>query len=124
MVGGPSSAPEYQTTVVATDAVAELCPLGGEPRCRRSRCQEGCEPSNGRARGRVEEEVVAGGDDDEHHERRVERSDRADEQASTVAEQSDGNEQRVDDAHAGHRGVQAALAALKAPPVRRPSLRP
>ena len=44
----------------------------------------------GRPRG-VEEEVVAGGD--EHHERRVERPDRADEEASTVADQAGGDDQ-------------------------------
>jgi hypothetical protein len=76
---------------------------------RWSRYQEDCErdsePRDERARGSVEEEVVAGGDDDEQHKRRVERSDRADEQASTVAEQASGDDQRVADVHAGHGGV-------------------
>jgi hypothetical protein len=39
------------------------------------------------------------------HERRVERSDRADEQASTVAQQAGGDDQRVADVHAGNGGV-------------------
>ena len=58
-----------------------------ELRRRWSPCQDGCERGrehgDERARGGVEEELVAGGDDDEQHERRVNRSDRADKQAST-----------------------------------------
>ncbi len=58
--------------------------------------------------------MVAGGDDDEQHERRVERSDRADEQASTVAEQGGGDDQRVADVHAGHGGVRVVQRADEA----------
>src|SRR3989442_14478197 len=76
---------------------------------RWSPCQEGCErggePGDECARGGVEEEVVAGGDDDEQHKGRVERSDRADEEASTVAKQAGGDDQRVADVHAGNGGV-------------------
>src|SRR5437867_2273602 len=63
---------------------------------RRSPRQEGSErggeAGDERAGGGVEEEVVAGGDDDEQHERRVERSDRADVEASTVTEQAGGDD--------------------------------
>jgi hypothetical protein len=58
-----------------------------------------------RARGGGEEKVVVGGVDDEQHEQRIERSDRADEEASTVTEQAGGDDQRVADLHAGHGGV-------------------
>ena len=89
----------------------------GEPSSwspRQAGCERGGEPGDERARGGVEEEMVAGGDDDEQHERRVERSDRADEEASTVAKQAGGDDQRVADVHAGQGGVRVVQRADEA----------
>src|SRR5262249_9366629 len=81
---------------------------------RQASRERGGEAGDERARGGVEEEVVAGGDDDEQDEQRVERSDHADEEDSTVAEQASGGDQRVADVHAGYRGVRVVQRADEA----------